>query len=390
MEGAPLSAKPYRVNVHKSTQQQAAMHVQGLKQGPNCGQNPTNVKPTRVVQPDPVPQQAHYKPSGDNRQAMTPQVDREPQPVKQKWRPKHDYDRESQSLPDTISSVHFDDDEPIAHWTGSDAGDVLTKDIRGEIADESGLVPTRDGQGWYDQSQFKEFASDGGSWGPNKIWFAESIESWLDNVNKHKLPSVWFLNSNVERHEECDVNTFNGWLNAPVDYPETCINPLDDVKAQEIKRRLTYSSSLKSATDYTKNKRRLDNAERQYGELFPGPQPTPLPAQQHKAQAQPVAASNAQAPGGVQGNQEQAGNSVPFASGALHDDYEESYVKIPCFLRPAELGDLDQVLDIYNWGGGSWYPSHGYQASCDHGYPANLSNVQDFGDTFHRRHCRDS
>ncbi|KAF3769819.1 hypothetical protein M406DRAFT_348893 [Cryphonectria parasitica EP155] len=350
--GARLSASTYRVDSPKNTQQETAMHVQE----PNNGQKkPANVQPTRVVQPAPIPQQAHRQPSG-NHQTKVSQVEHLPQPVKQKWRPKHDYDLESQSLPDTVSSVHFDDDEPVAYFTGSDAGDVPTKDIRGQIADESNLAPTGDGQGWYDQSQFKEFASDDDSWGPSKAWFAESVESWLDNTNKYELPSVWFLTSNIERHEHCDVNTFNGWLNAPVDYPETCMNPLDEIKPQETKRRLTYSSSLKSATNYTKNKRRLDNAEEMHGELVANPQPAQVPAQA-QPQAQLVAANSAQAPrGGQMGQQVQAGPSVPMASANL-DDYEQTYVKIPCFLRPAEHGDLEQVLTIYNW-----EVAHGTQA----------------------------
>lgn len=67
-----------------------------------------------------------------------------PPEKKQKWRPKHSVDLESQSLPSAISSVQFDEYGADFHDV-SNAGPV-SDDVRGRIADEMDLARKRDGE----------------------------------------------------------------------------------------------------------------------------------------------------------------------------------------------------------------------------------------------------
>lgn len=374
--GMPLSVSSY---TSKDTQPDTV-----LKE-PDNGQKPIHVQPTHMIQASDsiqselLAERANGIHPSPNAQKAVQDVGNPFQPnKKQKWRPKRSYDLESQSLPDTVSSVQLNDEDPDFRNIDSDSSPALhtpEKDIRGEIADESNLKPTHSGDGFYDASPWKESASENGNWSQNKNWFMGYVSSWINKQAHVKLPDVFFLDKKIERHEECDVNTYNGWLNAPVEYPATYMNPADAKRPQETTRRLSSSANLKSATDYEKNRRRLEKAEKKMEEKWglenttplwqpqtnpfpsphpPAPQPTAPPRQPMTGKAQIHAGGViSQAPAGPI---EPIRPITPTAPVAQPDEFE-SYLKVSCFLRPAKKNDLARVLKIYNW-----EVAHGIQA----------------------------
>lgn len=303
--------------------------------------------------------------------ALVQQAQVSVQPEKKKWRPKHSVDLESQSLPASVSSFRFTDDNISARDIDNDehvAGNTINLS---KIAASLNLAPKRNGKGFPEKIEHcpQDYQTEGDEETLAQNLRPSHCRDWVASLPDKQPPVAWGIHKNVERNEECDVEPRNGYFMAPVDYPPTHINPKDKEQHGSMSRRLINSSKLRSAIDFEKNKRRLENwekksREQEFGDPeshwrpvadpFPAPRPVPRPIQ-------PVV-GNVQAYSGLQ---REAGTNIRTAVQARVNDSVsrtlvepvtqqnnqgwESYVKTPCFMRPAQPDDLPQVLDIYNW-----------------------------------------
>lgn len=202
--------------------------------------------------------------------ALQPKYNVPPPEKKQKWRPKNSVDLESQSLPSTVSSVELNDDEEADLRDLSNDGPV-GDDVRGRIADDMDLARKRNGEGFYNKKEYiKKFQTeepeqeedDDGEAEFRESWRPSYCQRWVWDLPNELPPIAFFMGTKVERSEECDVQTLNGFLMPPVDYPDTHPNPenLKNTRSQEV-RRLSASATLKTAADYEKSKRRLEKSE---------------------------------------------------------------------------------------------------------------------------------
>lgn len=288
-------------------------------------------------------------------------------PLEKKWRPKHSVDLESQSLPSPISSVQLND-EDISAWQLSNdkdtAHEAVGSDIRGTIADDLDLTRKHSGGGFYNKNNWARDASENGEDHDTHLWMPTFCQDWVNNLPNKPPPVAWFIDQKIERSDECDVQPLNGFLMAPVDYPDTHINPADTNDAGQMARRLSTSASLKAAAEYEKNRRRFQKGEKRVREqelMNPSSHwrqiHSPSAASQPKLPTQPMT-GDGQVYLGSQDHVRHAGETNgkvsqalvgPIAQSNNQDSAWQSYVKIPCFLRPVEQGDLPQILEIYNW-----------------------------------------
>lgn len=283
-------------------------------------------------------------------------------PLQKKWRPKHSADLQSQSLPSVVSSVELNDEEASVWRLGSD-DEAVGSDIRGKIAGNLDLARKHSGTGFYNKNKWAKDASEDGEDPDAVAWLPSSCQDWINSLPNKPPPVAWCINQNIERSEECDLQPLNGFLMAPVDYPDTHINPADIGDPGQMARRLSVSAKLKAAADYERNKRRFESSERKLREhelLNPPsywrPIDDPLPPSQPKPPTQSMGGDGqvylgSRADVGHTGTNGMVSEAINGAiAQSINQQYEwQSYVKISCFLRPVEQGDLAQVLEIYNW-----------------------------------------
>lgn len=285
---------------------------------------------------------------------------------KPKWRPKHSADLESQSLPYSVSSVCSENDEVKVR----DAADG----IQGETATNLGPTLSRNGQSFCNKRQDPQaHQMEGGEGSSTQGWSVSYqpkwIQDWAHDVDTpHIMANV--TRRDVEKSEDCDVDTSTGFLMRPVDCPPTCVNP-QEKNHPAMSKRFSGSAQLNAAANFEKNKRRLDKSEkknrereledpssywRPVTEPFHAPQPSP-PSTQHmvgNAYTHPRDYDsvgdheNSGAQYQTQAN-ELANQGLVRLAGQNNNLEWDSYVKISCHMRPAEQGDLPQILDIYNW-----------------------------------------
>lgn len=285
-------------------------------------------------------------------------------PEKTKWRPKHSEDLESHSLPSTVASVNL-------NWSnGSDFPDrsedsnsAFIKDVRGNIADELDIVPKGNGNGWVNKNAWKDYhsntpsnedAKDGSS---NEGWKTTYCRNWIAGLSKTPPDPAFCLEKNIDRHWECQIDPKDGFLMSPIEYPLTRINPNDPGDDKVLERRLRDTASMRASIEYPQWQKRVEKNEKKDAARKPPthlvwePQsPATTPQSTHVPVLNPVAApfvSSLQksSQGHVAATQILVG---PVQQDA-HDRVDGRQVKIPCHLRPAEMADASQVLEIYNW-----------------------------------------
>ncbi|KAJ4391165.1 hypothetical protein N0V93_004781 [Gnomoniopsis smithogilvyi] len=290
------------------------------------------------------------------------------QTERRKWRPKHSCDMQSQDLPDSVaSSLSFNDSDNSL----CEEAALRFEDIRNTVGGDLDLVPRAHGEGFFNKHQWDEYPDETRS----LAWRPTYCQLWVKEMEKEQWPVAVFLNMKDMAHAECDVKPSNGWLMAPIDYPDTHIDP-NDAKCVQNKaasvRRIQATSALKIKSDYSKLKRRVDERE---GELkweptqdpFPVVPPAEQPAE-HCAEPTPPSTQSyvnrspvmaAELP--IHRPERIVQHPIYGAITHLPHTFESkpppTYLKIACFLRPAEEQDIPQILNIYNW-----EVSHGMQA----------------------------
>lgn len=280
-----------------------------------------------------------------------------------KWRPKHSCDLQSQDLPDPVAvSLDFNDSD--SNFLSKDSVPD-TPDIRNTIGGELDLLPKIHGKGFYNKNRWDEYPDE------SKCleWRPTYSHLWVKGVENEEWPIAVFMNIKDLAHQKCDVQTSNGWLMAPVDYPDTRMNPKEiqnNRGDRAVARRLNDCASLKMTTQYRRLKRRVDERE---GEMKwePAEEPLPFadqrveqPGGQRTGQPTPpptqsyVNRSPVMNPGKAvyhpeRKNHHRLYGTVTHLSYVYEHEAPQTYLKIACFLRPAEETDIPQLLDIYNW-----------------------------------------
>lgn len=307
----------------------------------------------------------HCNENQHQKQAQVPEVE---EPKTRKWRPKHSCDLESQDLPDSVAgSLNFDDSESSCH---EDAAPV-SPDVRNTVGGEVDLVRRVHGDGFYNKHQWDEYPDQRKSF----EWRPTYCQLWVDEMENEQWPVAVFLHMKDFPHEECDVQTSNGWLMPPVDFPDTHINPEDAQITQHSgasSRRLLSTVNLNVKAQYSKNRRRVDEREREV-RWFPIEDPFPVvesPQQPAERRGQPTPPATysyinrspvmdperlIQRPERIV--QHAVYGTIKHLPRTLTSGPPPTYLKIACFLRPAGEEDIPQILDIYNW-----EVSHGMQA----------------------------
>lgn len=279
-----------------------------------------------------------------------------PDARKKKWRPKNSSCWESQSLPTSGASVEFVSNDAASHDAnpsfGSDQsnGGVPFKDVRGSIADELDIVPKGDGTGWVNKNFWKDYHSPPGSDDDSsddsfeKGWHYSFCRDWVKTLSDP--PIAFLLWDDNETPWECDIDTKDGTMLGPVDYPSTTVNPEDPGTPEELVRRMSSTAEIKVTMEAEKLRKRMkqreqrEQREERRGKHHLGPQWKRVAS----STSTPV--------------------DRPSTSGRLHhgqapDQTTKALVKsrqadpreprIHCYLRPATRDDLPQILDIYNW-----------------------------------------
>lgn len=261
---------------------------------------------------------------------------------KGKWRPKEEWDAESQSLPETISSIKGNHDENDLNGCDSDVASIhrgRVRDVRADIADNLDLAQRKDGNMYnvtkylerWNGAQPKEdyWEEDDGF---RHSWRPTFCETWAGVPDFKSPPEVWAIEQKVNQHERCDVDTVTGFLMPPVEYPDTIINPAHLNDPIQKARRLGSTAQLDAVSYVDKHKRRLvrldaidaqkEEAFQPVGNPFPVAQANPPATQQrgpgpsNQAQTGPKD-SRANVGGGISNNQQQTGvqGSQPGFSG---------------------------------------------------------------------------
>lgn len=282
---------------------------------------------------------------------------------KTKWRPKNSIDRDSQSLPSSVSSVQFDNDDMDIRYAASDAvmvgGD---SDHNGcfhfdhEISNKH-CAKLRD-------PILRNFGWIGVNDAQKQVFRPSKCRDWVDSLPTDRPPVAWLIHRNVEGSEECDVEPRNGFLMAPIEYPPTHINPDDKDRPGAMYRRLCSTATLKSAADFDKNKRRLEKEEKKYRQRELGKpgcrwqpldDPFPMPRTTSASRAGFGGPDSLPAAEVFDASTSLMLANEPVSQQSVESDVHrnqmewESYVKVSCFMRPGQPDDLPQVLQIYNW-----------------------------------------
>lgn len=281
------------------------------------------------------------------------------QTERSKWKPKRSWDLQSQDLPESAAySLNFNDsDDPLC-----ENGALRPKDIRNTVGGDLDLVRKVHGEGFYNKHQWDEYPDTTRS----SEWRPTYCQLWVKEVENEKWPVAIFLNVKDMPHAECDVQPSNGWLMPPIEYPDTHIDPKDAQVAQDraaSSRRLLGTSTLKMKADYKKLKRRVDERE---GEVKWEPAQDPFPvitkqaAERRSGQLSPLSSQSYVNRSPVveavppiyrpeRTVQHAIYGTITHLPRAFESKRPPTYLKIACFLRPAEEDDIPQLLDIYNW-----------------------------------------
>ncbi|ROW04648.1 hypothetical protein VPNG_07424 [Cytospora leucostoma] len=289
-------------------------------------------------------------------------------PQKKKWRPKHSEDLESHSLPSTAASVNLNWSDGSDFPDRSDDGNsALIKDVRGNIADELDIVPKGDGNGWVNKNAWKDYHSntpsdeEAGDGYFIDGWKAAYCRKWIADLPKTLPAPAFCLEQNIDRHWECDIDPKDGFLMSPIEYPLTRINPNDPGDDQMLERRLRDTASMRASIEYPQWQKRVAKNERKDAE-FAARNPTSNLVQRPRnpsttPQLPHVPALNPVAEPFVSSMQQPSQGSNVTATEVLvgpvqqdtHDRVDGRQINISCHLRPAEMVDAPQVLEIYNW-----------------------------------------
>ena len=313
---------------------------------------------------------------------------------KKKWRAKHSEDMSSQNLGSGNSSPVYDNDESICNFDADGTSQMSrTQDVRGAMAADLDLVPKLYGKGFKNKDSWNDYPEDPEE--RDRKWRPTYCQLWVKEMEKCEWPVAKWLGIPGMQNEECDVQPSNAWLMAPIEYPDTHINPEDTKMAAHdgsLTRRREGHANLKLRANLGKIKRRVE--EREGEQLWednehnaeanaPAPQPklsdtekqlqalesqmralrrdlTAQSSLQPIAQATPPPAGPTPPPTNTNSTRQPIiipGKEVwhPVYGRVWHeprvieDSEPPTFVKIPCFLRPAETGDLPQILEIYNW-----------------------------------------
>lgn len=268
---------------------------------------------------------------------------------KNKWRPKHSSCWESQSLPSSDVSSNFDSNNANPSF-GSDQsnGGAPFRDVRGSIADELDIVPKGDGTGWVNKHAWKDYHSlpgsddDGSNGSFNKGWLPQYCSDWVASLQDVPSPVVSLLGDDAETHWECDINTTDGRLMPPVDYPQSTVNPQDPGTREELVRRMSGTAEIRVTMEAEKLRKRMkhrEQREEKRGELGPrwkrvSSSSTPMDPPDTLRRSS-------------RGYEQAPGQTATALVEARRADHREP--RIVCYLRPVERNDLPQILDIYNW-----------------------------------------
>lgn len=265
--------------------------------------------------------------------------------IRRKFEAKKSCDRESQSLPETVSSVKSLDGGVVGN--NESVSDVRQTEstCRPNTLDPS----VNDGSTEGNHSDNKEHSDAETT--PN------TCQKWVDGLPTP--PVSFFLEKQIDRHFECDVEPINGFLMAPVEYPDTHINPRDKLSGQEAVRRFNGTAGLKSSADFELSKR-LPNRTQFRGEIAS----RILSKQRLRRPANLLASANTlsatQPHTSLQRQDERTASNaigVPNTLGYIaienkvHHKAASKFTNVTMswFLRPIQEEDLPQVLDIYNW-----------------------------------------
>lgn len=254
-----------------------------------------------------------------------------------KFQAKKSCDRESQSLPETVSSVK-------SMGSGNIENQKSSSDVRqvGRGPVHSHLGPSMNNEGSKDEHSDSEKHSNGKT-------SSDACQKWVDDLIH--FPICLSIVQKIDRHYECDVEPINGFLMAPVDYPETHINPLDKSSGEEALRRLNGTAGLKSLADFEKRRRLIQPAKkhedgansRDAYEQWPGWQANPPIFADKLPPTQPPTSPGRQ--GQTTTENLHNGRDIPGDT----QSPEKSEVPKSWFLRPVQEEDLPQILKIYNW-----------------------------------------
>lgn len=257
-------------------------------------------------------------------------------PTQRKFRAKKSCDRESQSLPGTVSSVksmgsgHMEDQKSTSNTRHIGRGPAYSQ--LGQSTDKG---DSKDEYSGKEEHSNVETSSD-------------ACQKWVDDLTH--FPICLSIVQKIDRHYECDVEPINGFLMAPVDYPETHINPLDDSVGEQALRRLNGTAGLKSLADFEKRKRLTQPSKGEGGadskdayEQWPGWQASPPVFGGKLPPSQPSTSPGRQGQKTVKDMDH--GQEIPGATTSP----ESTGVPKSYFLRPVQEDDLPQVLEIYNW-----------------------------------------
>ncbi|KAI1116103.1 hypothetical protein F5Y14DRAFT_459604 [Nemania sp. NC0429] len=176
------------------------------------------------------------------------------------------------------------------------------------VFDPRGNWPTESGsQGWTPRHETKSSdalsSSPGDKVAPRHI--TEFIRSWVHGAH---LVNTTFLTENTDRHEDCDVDTYEGRLMAPIQYPPTRIKELlsrhqcEDTSAVAMKR---FAAEIARRARKPKDGKRTSSIA---AEAMADREPEPL-----------------------------------------LEEPNPNEIQIPCHLRPAEESDIDAITEIYNY-----------------------------------------
>lgn len=263
--------------------------------------------------------------------------------TRRKFQAKKSCDRESQSLPETVSSIKSNDDEH-----------VKIHEVKNSLEHLESIHFSDDPDRSVDEDSIEDKQDKAKENTHNRVG-SDSCEVWVRSVAKEPSAKCYFLEKQIDRHHECDVDPVSGVLLAPIEYPETHINPKDMSSGQESIRRLNGTAGLKSFADFSRNKRRFQNGQRSQEQTGRGGGERPWPSIQSPV---PEATLTQGRPGSGgskqhQNDEDRAPGTPGHLSGhgpaQVKATYGDPGLQGSYFLRPAEEGDVSQILEIYNW-----------------------------------------
>jgi len=237
-------------------------------------------------------------------------------------RPNKDYAGSEYSLPSVGSDFNISD-------TGvGDPDSNGTEDIRNVIGLEPNIQVHNTGNAWTTYNWANPTGRDYDETFFSDSYLSEFIKAWVNDCPDHVLVS---FDSAVHEHWRCDIDTVTGSFVEPVVHPESMVN-LAEIDPELEWKRQNWSSTLLG-------RRRCPPPNRYIGQPNRCGRP-PSPA---RIEDPPIL-------------DERLITKV-HERVIERPDYHRYVPRIPCFLRPAEKSDMEEVTRIYNW-----EVDHGMQA----------------------------